>query len=128
MKTELLDNSNMHFEYQLWTGELEFWKDELGFFNNRLSELVTRWTNKEVLNQLEHYQNEFVLHGSVIEDLEEIIEDHETRIAGQIKIAEDTIDTELAKKHVIFKKRLEAQREIYAVFKKGFFLFLDRYM
>ncbi|WP_179374842.1 hypothetical protein [Winogradskyella wichelsiae] len=128
MKTEVLYNSNMHFEHRLWRGELEFWKDELRSFNNRLSELVTRWTNKEVLKQLEHYQNEFVLHGGVIEDLEEIIEDHETRIARQSKIAKDVIDTELAKKHIIFRKRLEAQREIYTALKNGFFLFLDQYM
>jgi len=128
MKTEVLYNPNMHFEHQLWKTELAFWKDELKSFNNRLSELVTRWTNKEVLTKLEHYQNAFVLHGGVIEDLEEIIDEHETRIAEQSKIGEDTIDTELAKKHIKFRERLEKQRQIYAKLKKDFFLFLDQYM
>lgn len=52
MEKETIDNSSMHFEHQQWKGELAFWKDELKFFNNRLSELVTRWTNKDVLAQL----------------------------------------------------------------------------
>ena len=128
METKILYNANMHFEHQLWKRELDFWKDELIFFNNKLSELVTRWTKKDVLAQLEHFQNEFILHGGVIEDLLESIEKHETRIAGQSKIEEEAIDTQLAKKHIEFRNRLEAQREIYVELKKQFFRFLEKYM
>ncbi len=128
MEKEVLYNSNMHFEHKQWNRELAFWQDELKSFNNRLSELVTRWTNKDVLAQLEHYQNEFVLHGGVIEDLQEIIEEHETRIAGQSKTGEDALDTQLAKKHIEFRNRIETQRHIYAELKKGFFRFLEKYM
>lgn len=128
MKKELLYNSNMHFEHQQWKGEIAFWKDELKSFNNRLSELVTRWTNKEVLVKLEHYQNEFVLHGSVIEDLQETIYEHETRIAGQSKTGTDAIDTQLAKKHLEFRNSMETQRQIYAELKTAFFRFLTKYM
>lgn len=128
MEKEVLYNSNMHFEHVLWKGELAFWKDELKSFNNRLSELVTRWTDKEVLKQLEHFQNEFILHGGVIEDLQESIEEHEERIAGQSIKGEDAIDVQLAKRHVEFRNKMETQREIYAELKKGFFRFLEKYM
>ncbi|MFT4803870.1 MAG: hypothetical protein ACJAZK_002838 [Psychroserpens sp.] len=37
MEKGIIYNSNLHFEYQRWKGELAFWKDELKFFNNRLS-------------------------------------------------------------------------------------------
>jgi hypothetical protein len=128
MEKEVLYNANMHFEHQLWKGELDFWKDELLYFNNRLSELVTRWINKDVLAQLEHYQNEIILHGGVIEDLEESIEKHEIRIVGQSKTGEDAIDTELAKKHIEFRNKIENQRHIYSELKKEFFRFLEKYM
>ena len=82
---EVIFNEDLHFEHQQWSSELAFWEDELKSFKNRLSELVTRWTDNEVLAQLEHYQNEFILHGGVIEDLQETIEQHETRIAAQTK-------------------------------------------
>lgn len=124
METEILYNSNMHFEHVQWKRELAFWEDELKSFNNRLSELVTRWTDKDVLAKLEHYQNEFVLHNSVIEDLQEIIEEHEICIAGQ----SDALDTQLTKKHIEFRNRIETQREIYTKLKKEFFRFLEMYM
>ncbi|WP_452228086.1 MULTISPECIES: hypothetical protein [unclassified Lacinutrix] len=128
MEKEILYNTNMHFEHEQWKGELAFWKDELKSFNNRLSELVTRWTDKDVLAKLEHFQNEFVLHGGVIEDLQETIEEHETRIAGQSKTGTDAMDMELAKRHMEFRNRMETQRHIYAELKKDFFRFLTKYM
>ncbi|SFI77000.1 hypothetical protein [Olleya namhaensis] len=128
MEKEIIYNSNMHFEHEQWKGELAFWKQELLFFNNKLSELVTRWTNKDVLAQLEHYQNQFILHGGVIEDLQETIEKHETRIAAQSIEGEDAIDVRLAEQHVAFRDKMETQREIYADLKKEFFRFLEKYM
>ncbi|TXE16084.1 hypothetical protein ES692_14300 [Psychroserpens burtonensis] len=128
MENGIIYNSNLHFEHQRWKGELAFWKDELKFFNNRLSELVTRWTNKDVLAQLEHYQNEFVLHNEVIEEMLEDIEEHETRIAGQSKTGADALDTQMVKKHLEFRNRLETQRHIYSELKKEFFRFLEKYM
>ena len=128
MEKEIIYNSNMHFEHEQWKGELAFWKQELLFFNNKLSELVTRWTNKDVLAQLEHYQNQFILHGGVIEDLQETIEKHETRIAAQSIEGEDAIDVRLAEQHVEFRNKMETQRQIYADLKKEFFRFLEKYM
>lgn len=128
MNTKVLYNENMHFEHQQWKEELDFWKDELKSFNNRLSELVTRWTDKKILEQLEHYQNEFILHGSVIEDLNETIEKHETRIAGQSKTGSVALDSQMTQQHVEFRNRIETQRHIYAELKKEFFRFLEKYM
>ncbi len=128
MEKEIIYNENLHFEHQLWRRELFFWQDELKFFNNRISELVTRWTSKKVLVKLEHYQNEFILHGGVIEDLLEAIEVHETRIAGQDQDDQDALDTILVKKHLEFRNKMETQRQIYADLKKEFFRFLSEYL
>ncbi len=125
---EVLYNENLHFEHQNWRSELDFWKDELKTFNNRLSELVTRYTNKDVLKQLEHYQNEFILHSNVIDDLKETIEKHEASIAGHSKTNDASMNVGLVKTHVHFREKMETQGQIYADLKKGFFRFLSEYM
>lgn len=128
METQILFNENMHFEHLQWKGEIDFWKDELKSFNNRLNELITRSKDKKVVLQLSHYQTQFILHDGVIEDLEETIEKHEIRIAGQSKTGTNAIDTELAKQHIEFRNKMETQRHIYAELKKEFFRFLQEYM
>jgi hypothetical protein len=128
MKTDVLFNSNMHFEHKQWKRELAFWQDELKSFNNRLDELVSHHEDKDTLAKLEHYQNEFILHEGVIEDLLEAIEEHETRIAAQSKTGLDELDTKMSKKHIEFRDRMETQRHIYAELKKNFFKFLEKHM
>lgn len=127
-KTEVLYNEDLHFEHKQWQSELAFWEDELESFKNRLSDLIQRWTNKEVLIQLEHYQNEFILHEGIIDKLQETIEKHEIRIAGQLISGHDSLDTALTKKHLEFRNQMETQRQIYADLKKEFFHFLSKYM
>ncbi len=128
MEKEIIYNSGLHFEHVQWRRELAFWEDELKSFKNRLSELVTRWTSKDVLAQLEHYENQFVVHGGVIDDMQEAINEHETRIAAQTKTGHDALDTTLVKKHLEFRNKMETQRQIYADLKKEFFRFLEKYM
>ena len=125
---ETINNSDLHFEHKQWESELAFWNDELKTFNDRLGELAARWTDKDVLKQLEHYQNEFILHGDVIADLQEIIEKHEISIASLTKTNTDVLSTQLSKQHIEFRNRMETQRHIYAELKKDFFRFLEKSM
>jgi len=128
MEKEVIFNSDLHFEHVQWRRELAFWEDELKSFKNRLNELESRWTDKEVLAQLEHYQNEFILHGSVIDDLQETIEEHEMSIAGHSQKGDESLDLAFTKKHLEFRNKMETQRQIYADLKKEFFRFLSKYM
>ena len=68
------------------------------------------------------------MHKGVIDDLQEVIEAHETRIANQTKSGTDAIDSAMAKKHIEFRNSIESQRQIYADLKKDFFKFLSKYM
>lgn len=128
MKTEIIHNSDLHFEHNQWSSELAFWKDELKSFKNRLEELVTRWTDKDVLAQLEHYQNSFVVHGEVIDTLKHEINVHETDMSDHDSRGEDSLNADHVKNHLAFRDRMETQRQIYADLKKEFFRFLSKTM
>lgn len=128
METQVLFNSDLHFEHVQWNRELSFWEDELKSFNKRLEELVTRWTDKKVLIKLEHYQNEFIVHDKRIDELQEAIEVHEIRMAALSKTDTNILDTQLVKKHIEFRNKMEIQRQIYAVLKKEFFSFLSKHI
>jgi uncharacterized protein (DUF342 family) len=127
-KSEVLYNEDLHFEHKQWQSELSLWEDELKSFNNRLEELVKRWTNKDVLAQLEHYQNEFILHGNILESLLHDINVHETDMAEHSKKKEDVINREFAEQHLEFRSKMENQRDIYSDLKKKFFRFLSKYL
>ena len=128
MEKEVFYISDLHFEHVQWRRELLFWEDELKSFKNRLSELVVRWTDKNMLAQLEHFQNQFIVHEEVIDTLQHDINIHETSIAKHSKKGEIVLDPILVKKHIEFRNRIETQRHLYSELKKEFFRYLSKYM
>lgn len=128
METQVIYNSDLHFEHEHWRSELFFWKDEIRSFNNRLEELVIRWTDKEVLARLEHYQNLFILHERRIEEFLESIEKHEHLMAGKSMEGEISMDTVMVKNHMEYRNKMQLQRDIFRDLKKEFFAFLTRYL
>lgn len=128
MKKEVIFNSDLHFEHLHWNRELSFWEDELKSFNNRLEELVNRWTDKEVLKQLEQFQNRFILQIETIDKLQDSIQNHEMVIAKIYEKGEDSLDRILVQKHFNFRLDMDIQRKIYEDLKKEFFNFLSKYM
>jgi len=128
MKTQIIFNSDLHFEHNQWRSELAFWEDELKSFENRLEELVVRWTDKDMLAQLEHYQNAFIRQSEVIDILQHDIHVHEANMCALDDKGEDALDRVLVKNHVEFRNRMETQRHIYAELKQEFFRFLSKYM
>ena len=128
MKKEIINNSDLHFEHTQWRSELLFWEDELKSFNNRLEELVKRWTNKDVLAKLEHFQNQFIRQGEVVDTLQHDINVHETNMAIHDEKGEDVINVLLAKNHIAFRDSMETQRKIYGDLKKEFYRFLSKFM
>lgn len=128
MEKEVFYNSDLHFEHKQWKRELFFWRDELKSFQKRLTELVTRWTDKEVLAQLDHYQNQFLIQEKRINELQENIDVHENNIAAHSEKGEDVLETTLVKNHIEFRNNMDTQRHIYSDLKKEFFRFLSKYM
>lgn len=128
MKTQTIYNEDLHLEHNQWNMELDFWKDELRTFENRLEQLVKKWTDTQVLASLDHYQNQFFIHKTKIEELKEKIEAHELSMARHYQANENVIDRVYFKDHILFRERIETQREMYHDLKKDFYKFLTKYM
>jgi hypothetical protein len=58
-----------HSKMHEWQKELTFYADELKIFENRLGELVIKNNKKDLLAELEHFQNQFIRHQEVIDTL-----------------------------------------------------------
>lgn len=128
MEKEVLFDSDLHFEHKQWDSELAFWNDELKTFKTKLSELVTRWTDKDIMAHIEHFQNQIILHGEVIDTMLHDIHVHESNIASHSAKKEESQDHDLVKKHMAMRGKMETQRQIYTDLKKEFFAFLTKNM
>ncbi|TYQ00243.1 hypothetical protein C7447_101853 [Tenacibaculum adriaticum] len=128
MKTQTVYNSDLHFEHTLWKDQLLFWIDELSSFEKRLEEISKRWTDKSVLAELDHFQNNFIIHKEKVSKMIKEINAHEQNMANHYKANEDVINKNFYKLHLNFRDKMETQHHIYNDLKKDFFSFLTKNM
>ena len=128
MVKERIHIQDLHFEHKLWNSELAFYKDELSILEPRLTELVGKYTNKEVLTGIEHFQNQFLLQKVEIHKLHNNIRAHEHNLATFAEDHPIAIDHYHFSDHRPLREQVERQRAIYNDLKKEFFIFLDRWM
>jgi hypothetical protein len=77
--------NDIHKENAQWLKDLDFAKDEIETYRNRLGEITQKNTKTEVLAPAEHFQNQFILHCEVIDELKHDINAEEHKIVENAK-------------------------------------------
>jgi hypothetical protein len=125
-KTKHIDE--LHFEHQLWIKELQFYKDELVVFNKRLTEVAGMYTNNEVLNRLEHFQNQFILQNEVADTLLHDLKEHEHILANTAKEFSIAIDHRAFSDHPKMREAMDSFIKIYRELRNDYMRFLSEVM
>ncbi len=76
--------TELHQEHQEWLNKLAFYSDEIIVMRKRLEEIVSKNTNKEILSQAEHFQNQLVVQKENIDELGHSIKDHESYLENRV--------------------------------------------
>ncbi|MEZ4720677.1 MAG: hypothetical protein R2813_02240 [Flavobacteriales bacterium] len=119
---------DLHFEHQRWVKELKFYKDELPVFKSRLEEIASRYTDSEVLKELEHFQNQLYIHNNAIDELIHDINGHESEIAKYAESHPVAIDHVLFQDHAPLRDKIETNRRMVADLKQDFYKYLAKWM
>lgn len=101
----------IHHDYVNWMKHLDFCKDELQSWQNRLDEVVKRNNQTEILKQVEHFQNQFIRQREVIDTLR-----HDIKLADG-SLAQNAMENPVASDRRLFDKP-EALKEEYETFDK----------
>ena len=128
MEQELIYNADLHFEHENWQRELDFWGDELKSFHLRLEELINRWTDHEVLAEIEKFQNQFMIQEKEFYSLKDQIAMHEKNMAAHYEKNEDVLNEMFVSQHLALREVMETERNLYDNLKKDFFRFMTKYM
>jgi hypothetical protein len=83
-KTALV--TDIHRSNREWLNLIQFYRDEIKIMENRMAEVASKNTGKEVLSRLEHFQNQAIIHKAHLDDLQ-----------GEIVRLEDIITDEVKK-------------------------------
>lgn len=119
---------DLHFEHEVWSNQLEFCKDEIEFFKKRLGEVSVRYTDKDILKRLEHFQNQFIIQRDEIDRFLHDIHVHEDALANEAKENPVASDHRLMNDHAVERERFEIFNKLYLELKSEYFDYLRKWM
>jgi ribosomal protein L10 len=115
-------------EHSEWRSSLGFYKDELVVYKNRLTEIAGKNTANETMQQVEHFQNQFVLHIEAIDTLNHDINGHLNGMADAMKEHAGHVTQEQLAEHARLKERFETEDKMFVELKHEFTQFSAKWM
>lgn len=129
MATENALLSDLHFEHKVWINEMNFFEDEIQTFEHRLEELARQYLPKrEVMVDLERFQNQFIRQKEVINDLKQEIRRHEQYLVQEAEANPAGVDKPNFRDHTALRERMETFRKIYLELKGDFFQYAAKWI
>ena len=102
-----------HTDHVEWMNKLKFYAEEITLMKNRLGEVASKNNQSEVLVNIEHFQNQFIVQKNNIDEL-----------AHTINVDESTLEKEIAKNPVAVDRREmpshAGEKEAIDFFEKNF--------
>ena len=104
---------NLHHEHTEWINKLNFYKDDLIVFNNRLSEIAAKNTKNDILAEVERFQNQFIIQNNNIDQIKHIINLDEDKIKKEVSKNPVAVDHRKVEDH-------SGERDLVDTFEKNF--------
>jgi len=104
---------NQHEENKSWFSTLNFIKEDIHFLEEKLGEISLKYTDKEILSDIEHYQNQFIIQKNNIDEIEHLITLDEDKLVSEIKKNPVAVEHRSTNDH-------NKERELITVFETNF--------
>ena len=119
--TPTISIKSLHLEYQLWTRELIFYREEIKIFEDHLTNLIQKNTKHNFKVQVEHFQNQFILEKEVIDHLKHDLHVSEKQLAAFVhELSGMGMETVRMDNHSNLRDRIFTFRKIYRELKEEF--------
>lgn len=116
----------LHAEHNEFLSILAFAKDEIKTFKNRLNEVVIANNKQEIMAQVEHFENQFLRHNEVIDELKHEIHECEVRISTIAQQNNVATDHRKVDDHAELRDQMVTFNKIYGELKAEFKMFLEK--
>ena len=119
---------DLHEDHKKWANEISLYDEEIKSFESRLEEVVVRYTDKDVLANLEHFQNTLIRHKEVADTLKHDINVKEQALARFAEENQVAIDHKHFEDHPELRDRIQTERKMFAELKDDLHKFLAKTM
>jgi hypothetical protein len=115
---------SLHLEYRLWVNELNFYKEEIKFFERQLETLLIKNPPGVLSARVEQFQNKFILQKEIIDHLKHDLNISERQLARFVlELSGLGLESIKMDNHTRLRERMATFRKLYSELKNDFRLF-----
>jgi hypothetical protein len=103
----------LHADHQEWMSKLDFYKDDIKILTNRLAEIASKNTDKEILAEVEKFQNHFIVQNDNIDRIKHIITIDEDKLKAEVNRNPVAVDHRKMGNH-------DEEKDLVDTFEKNF--------
>ncbi len=126
METEKI--YTQHEENTEWQNNLSFYKDELKIMQNRLNEIASKNSSKDVLAKVDHFQNQLIIQKEQIDIIGHSINLSNDAINAAVKRNTTAVDHRTLPDHVVVRDNMKTFETIFTSLKKELNTLLSQWM
>ncbi len=119
--------ADLHPELKEWEAYTLFVKDEIRSFNKKLEEVAGNYTSKDVLAEVEHFQNQFIRQNEACDELlhELHLSEHVFAELSQKNPASNHV---ILNDHAPLRDKVDSHKQIFNELKHEYHNFLAKYL
>lgn len=117
-----------HKENEEWMNNATFYRDEIKILEGRLSEVASKNTSKEVLKQVEHFQNQFTIQKDRLDELKHEINLSNDKLKKEINKNPTAVEHRSVEDHLVARQNMNSYEKIFSTFKIELNTFLSKWM
>ena len=117
-----------HAEHVEWMSKLSFYADEILVLKSRLSEIAGKNNDQEVLAQVEHFQNQFIIQKNNIDEIKHAITIDEDHLIQEINKNPVAVDHRKMPYHAEEKDAVESFEKNFNELREDFKHFAAKWM
>ncbi len=111
-----------------WLKGLEFYDAEIDIMQNRLLEIVKKNNGKEMMAEVEHFQNQFIVQRDNIDQLQHDIRLHDKEVATEAQAHAGKMKSSGLDEHSKLQEQVESFEKVFNELRQEFKGFLSKWM
>lgn len=113
-----------HTDHRRWMKELEFARQEILYFEHRLEDMVNRMQDRQMLQELEQFQNRFIREHEVMDELRHLVKQQEHNLAQTIQTDDLTMENFDLDAHLVLGEKMVSFAKLNSELRHAFNKFL----
>jgi HAMP domain-containing protein len=119
---------DLHHEYKEWLNTLSFYEDDILIMRKRVEEIAAKYTDKEVMAMVEHFQNQLILQQEQLEILRKKVKQGENKLEENIENNPTAVDHRKVDDNGAARDEMQTFEKLFNELRRELIRFLARWM